>query len=137
MSTRILRNLSRFCVLLFFCFSAFSCSSKDSTSSTAQETSNSVATVQARDFAPGQLEAHYEKHGYQFGNITQDQYLQDAQALLDAAPDKDVLERIRPNGDIEHFRASTGEFADMTKRGRIRTYFKTDFGYWMREDNGR
>jgi len=95
------------------------------------------AQVKADHFAPGQLEAHYLKHGDQFGQITQDQYLQGAQALLDAVPDKDVLERIRPNGDIEHFRVSTGEFAVMTKRGRIRTYFKTDYGYWMREDNGR
>ena len=41
--------------------------------------------VKAGDFAPGQLEEHYLKHGYQFGKITQEQYLQDAQALLDAA----------------------------------------------------
>jgi pyocin large subunit-like protein len=91
------------------------------------------AEIQAGDFAPGQLEAHFLKHGYQFGEITQEQYLQDAQALLDAAPGKDVIEKIRPNGDVEHFRASTGEFAVMTKRGRIRTYFKTDYAYWMRQ----
>ena len=89
--------------------------------------------VKAGDFAPGQLEAHYLKHGYQFGQITQEQYLQEAQALLDAAVGGDVLEKIRPNGDVEHFRVSTGEFAVMTKSGRIRTYFKTDYGYWMRQ----
>ncbi len=91
------------------------------------------AGVEASDFAPGQLEAHYLKHGYQFGQITQEQYLQDARALLDAAPGRDVLEKIRPNGDIEHFKVSTGEFAVMTQRGRIRTYFKTDDGYWIRQ----
>jgi pyocin large subunit-like protein len=90
-----------------------------------------LADVRAGDFAPGQLEAHYLKHGDQFGHITQDQYLQDAQALLDAAAGRDVLEKIRPNGDVEHFRVSTGEFAVMTKRGRIRTYFKADYGYWI------
>ena len=89
--------------------------------------------VRAGDFAPGQLEAHYLKHGYQFGQITQEQYLQGAQALLDAAPGGDVLEKIRLNGDVEHFRVSTGEFAVMTKRGRIRTYFKTDYRYWMKQ----
>lgn len=92
-----------------------------------------ITSVRAGDFAPGQLEAHYLKHGYQFGQITQEQYLQGAQALLDAVPGGDVLEKTRPNGDVEHFRASTGEFAVMTKRGRIRTYFKTDYGYWMRQ----
>jgi pyocin large subunit-like protein len=89
------------------------------------------AGVRAGDFAPGQLEAHYLKHGYQFGKITQEQYLQDAQALLDAPAGGDVLEKTRPDGDIEHFRVSTGEFAVMTKRGRIRTYFKTDYGHWI------
>ena len=90
-----------------------------------------LASVRAGDFAPGQLEAHYLKHGYQFGQITQEQYLQGAQALLDAAVGVDVLEKIRPSGDVEHFRVSTGEFAVMTQRGRIRTYFKTDYGYWI------
>ena len=89
--------------------------------------------LKAHRFAPGQLEAHYLKHGYQFGNITQEQYLQGAQALLDVSAGADVLEKIRPNGDLEHFRVSTGEFAVMTKRGRIRTYFKTNYRYWMRQ----
>ena len=93
------------------------------------------AEVKAGNFAPGQLEAHYLKHGYQFGDITQERYLQDARVLLDAFPGEDILERTRFNGDVEHFRISTGEFAVMTKRGRIRTYFKTDYGYWMRERN--
>ncbi len=87
----------------------------------------------AGNFAPGQLEAHYLKHGYQFGNITQEQYLQDAQALLNASPGKDILQKMRPNGDVEHYRVSTGEFAVMTNTGRIRTYFKTDDRYWMRQ----
>jgi len=129
----MLRNIPRFCILLLFCFCAFSCSSKDSTSFSTQETQRSITTVQAHDFAPGQLEAHYQKHGGQFGDITIDQYLAQARNLLDTAPGDDVLEKIRPNGDILHYRASTGEFAVMTPRGRIRTYFKTDMRYWMRQ----
>jgi len=89
--------------------------------------------VRADDFAPGQLEKHYLKHGYQFGTISQEQYLQGAQGLLNAQPDQDVLEKVRPNGDVEHFRVSTGELAVMTKRGRIRTYFKTNYWYWLRK----
>ena len=90
-------------------------------------------SIRADDFAPGQLEAHYLKHGYQFGEITQERYLQDARALLDAPAQGDVLEKTRSNGDVEHFRVSTGEFAVMTKRGRVRTYFKTDYRYWMKQ----
>lgn len=90
-----------------------------------------VTDVKATHFAPGELEVHYLKHGYQFGQITQEQYLQGAQALLDAEPGGDILEKIRFNGDVEHYRVSTGEFAVMTKRGRIRTYYKTNYGYWI------
>ena len=90
-----------------------------------------LEAVQAGNFAPGQLEEHYLKHGDQFPGLTQEQYLQGAQALLDASPGDDVLEKIRFNGDVEHFRISTGEFAVMTKRGRIRTNYKTNYGYWI------
>ena len=90
-----------------------------------------LAGVRAGDFAPGQLEEHYLKHGYQLGVINQEQYLHNAQTLLDAPAGADVLEKIRPNGDVEHFRVSTGEFAVMTKRGRIRTYYKSNYGYWI------
>ena len=129
----MLRNIARFCILLLFCFCTFSCTSRDSASSTAQETRRSIAAVQAHDFAPGQLEAHYQKHGGQFGVITIDQYLDQARDLLDAPAGNDVLEKIRPNGDILHYRVSTGEFAVMTPRGRIRTYFKTDMRYWIKQ----
>ena len=85
------------------------------------------------DFAPGQLEAHYAKHGYQFGSITQEQYLQGARDLLDAPGGKDVFQKARPNGDILRYRASTGEFAVMAGNGRIKTYFKTDYHYWLKQ----
>jgi len=133
MIIKILINFSRFCVLFLFCFCAFSCTSRDAASSTPEETSKSAATVQAHDFAPGQLEAHYRKHGQQFGAITIDQYLDQARDLLDASAGNDVLEKIRPNGDILHYRVSTGEFAVMTLHGRIRTYFKTGMRYWMEQ----
>ena len=94
---------------------------------------NTAANIKARDFAPGQLEAHYAKHGYQFGNVTIEQYLQGARDLLNALPGKDLLQKIRPNGDILHYRPSTGEFAVMAESGRIRTYFKTDYRYWQRQ----
>jgi len=97
-----------------------------------QSFASSYATVvRAGNFAPGQLEEHFLKHGYQFGKITQEQYLEGARALLDADPGGDILEKTRFNGDIEHFRLSTGEFAVMTKRGRIRTYYKTEYIYWL------
>jgi pyocin large subunit-like protein len=124
-----MRNFSRRFILKFLLFVLVGVSS--SLSYQPDLAAWDSTAVQAHDFAPGRLEEHYQKHGYQFGQITQEQYLHGAQALLDAEPGQDVLEKIRPDGDIEHFRVSTGEFAVMTKRGRIRTYFKTNYGYWL------
>jgi hypothetical protein len=131
---RIFKNGLRYSLIVLFCLGAFSCSSRDTTSSTAPGTRQvSVIGVQARDFAQGQREAHYKKHGQQFGAITIDQYLDQARSLLNAPAGKDVLEKTRPNGDILRYRVSTGEFAVMTPRGRIRTYFKADMRYWMKQ----
>jgi len=92
-----------------------------------------AVNVKAADFAPGQLEAHYFKHGHQFGNITQEEYLENAKLLLNSSAGKNILEKTRTNGDILHYRVNTGEFAVMAKNGRIKTYFKTDYQYWIRQ----
>jgi pyocin large subunit-like protein len=120
--------------LIFLCVVTPACSQRDTTASLIPESSTSYsANVKADDFAPGQLEAHYLKHGYQFGNITQAQYLDNARELLNAPAGNDVLEKTRTSGDILHYRVSTGEFAVMTRNGRMKTYFKTDYQYWMRQ----
>ena len=90
-------------------------------------------TAWAKDFGPGQLEAHYLKHKHEFGDITQEGYLNGAKILLNSASSKDILEKFRDNGDILRYRVSTGEFAVMAGDGRIRTYFKTDYRYWLRQ----
>ena len=131
---RVLKNVVRFSLIALACVLALSCSSRDTSVATSPETRQvSAVGIQARDFAPGQLEAHYQKHGQQFGSIAIEEYLAQARSLLDAPPGKDILEKIRPNGDILHYRVSSGEFAVMTPRGRIRTFFKTDMRYWMRQ----
>jgi len=120
--------------IIFLSIFTLSCSQRDTSSPSISEFNTSyVVNVKAGDFAPGQLEAHYLKHGYQFGSITQVQYLDNARALLNAPLGNDILEKTRPNGDILRYRVSTGEFAVMAGDGRIRTYFKTDYRYWMRQ----
>jgi hypothetical protein len=124
----------RYFLLIFLCTFSISCSQGDTPSSTIPRPSTRYGVnVKAGDFAPGQLEAHYTKHGYQFGTITQDQYLENARELLNARAGNDILEKVRSNGDILHYRISTGEFAVMASDGRIKTYFKTDYQYWMRQ----
>lgn len=124
----------RYFLFIFLCSFTLSCSSRDASSPSISASNTSyVVSVKAGDFAPGQLEAHYLKHGYQFGNITQGEYLENARELLNAPAGNDILEKVRSNGDILHYRVSTGEFVVMASDGRIKTYFKTDYQYWIRQ----
>jgi pyocin large subunit-like protein len=109
-----------------------SCSNRPSLQENARiaQTKNFVL---AKDFAAGQLQAHYLKHKNQFGDTSPEEYLKMARLLLNSAPSRDILEKRRANGDILHYRVSSGEFAVMTKDGRIRTYFKADYNYWLRQ----
>lgn len=131
------RGLLCYAFLLFVCLFSFSCDSRLDAPSFPRDAGASRADsgtfIRAGDFAAGQLEAHYLKHGYQFGTISQGQYLENARMLLNAPVGGDVYGKTRLNGDILRYRASTGEFAAMNMRGRIRTYFKTDYRYWMRQ----
>lgn len=120
--------------LIFLCICAFSCSQRDTSPPfIPKSNANYLSNVKAKDLSLGQLEAHYLKHGYQFGNISQNQYLEGARNLLNAPVGNDLLEKTRSNGDILHYRVSTGEFAVMASDGRIKTYFKTDYQYWMKQ----
>ncbi|MFC1752716.1 hypothetical protein ACFL96_04895 [Thermoproteota archaeon] len=122
-------------ISLVFCLGFISCSGQDNAATTQKSDSAAIRmrSIWAKDFAPGQLEAHYKKHKSEFANITIEEYLGRARSLLNAPVDRDVLEKVRSNGDILHYRVSTGEFAVMTSSGRIRTYFKTNYSYWMRQ----
>jgi pyocin large subunit-like protein len=83
-------------------------------------------------FAPGQLEQHFAKHGGEMGFATKEDYLRAAQALVSGAPG---VETWRRGGDTLFFRESTSEFAVLSERGVIRTYFKPSDGrrYWARQ----
>jgi pyocin large subunit-like protein len=113
-----------------FIFNSCSGNNSQKENSTALQTKTFIL---ARDFAPGQLEAHYKKHKNEFSNITQQEYLSNARLLLNSAPSRDILEKRRSNGDVLHYRVSSGEFAVMAKDGHIRTYFKADYKYWLKQ----
>lgn len=120
-------------IVLCLCILNISCSQQKSSSSDTNPVALPIPRIWAKDFAPGQLEAHYLKHKDEFGDITQQEYLENARTLLNAAPDKDILEKVRANGEVLHYRIGSGGFAVMTKTGRIKTYFKTDYHYWLRQ----
>ena len=128
-------NLYKLSFFLFISLYFFvSCSSQvESDRQVSEATESSFSRVEAGGFFPGQLEAHFLKHRNEFGEITQEQYLEQARDLLNASVSKDILEKNKKNRDILHYRVSTGEFAVMTEIGRIRTYFKADYRYWLRQ----
>jgi pyocin large subunit-like protein len=81
------------------------------------------------------LEEHYEKHGAEFGRITRQDYLRQAQHLRDAAAGGPVLESVRRDGVATRFDRDTGAFIAFNPDGTIRTFFKPNDGerYFRRQ----
>lgn len=69
------------------------------------------------------LEEHFFKHGKDFGNITQEQYLKAAQQLRDAHPGKNVLEVKRKDGGGAKFDTRNNNFVAYDADGTLRTFF--------------
>ena len=81
------------------------------------------------------LEEHYDKHGPEFGRITKQDYLHQAQLLRDAAVGGPVLETLRRDGVTTRFDRQTGAFIAFNGDGTIRTFFKPNDGerYYRRQ----
>ena len=69
------------------------------------------------------LDEHFEKHGREFGPITEQQYLQMAQQLRDARPGPNILQSRRPDGVLSRFDRKHGYFGAYDPDGTIRTFF--------------
>ena len=78
---------------------------------------------------------HYEKHGAEFGSITIEQYLSQAQTLRDRPAGGKVLEFIRADGVVTRYDRDSGDFIAFNSDGTIRTYFKPNAGerYFLRQ----
>lgn len=99
-----------------------------------------LAAVLALAAGPGfrthhQLEEHYQKHGREFGSISEMQYLHLAQQLRDAPVGGSVLEIIKPGGVISRFDRRKGYFGAYDPDGTIRTFFVPNDGerYFRRQ----
>ena len=68
---------------------------------------------------------HFEKHKDEFGFVTLDQYIQGAVNFINN-PSKDILRNRQRDGDYAYYNPKTAEYAVMSSRARIRTYFKLD-----------
>lgn len=82
------------------------------------------------------LEEHYEKHGAEFGHITKQEYLAQAQMLRDAPVSETILQAVRKgDGVVTRFDKSTGAFIAFNRDRTIRTFFKPNDGerYFRRQ----
>lgn len=78
---------------------------------------------------------HYDKHGAEFGSISKEEYLRQAQTLRDRAAGGDVLEITRADGVVTRFDKQSGAFLAFDSNLTIRTYFKPNDGenYFRRQ----
>ena len=81
------------------------------------------------------LDEHYDKHGAEFGRITKQDYLRQAQLLRDAEVGGPVLQTVRADGVTTKFDRQTGAFVAFNRNGTIRTFFKPNDGerYYRRQ----
>lgn len=79
-------------------------------------------------------DSHYKKHGDEFGDITQEEYLEKANELIDNQSDS-VLRKRSDDNDYLYFNKDTNEFLVLSEDGYIRTYFIPNSGikYWERQ----
>ena len=81
------------------------------------------------------LDEHYAKHGAEFGRITKQDYLHQAQLLRDAEVGGPVLQTVRADGVTTRYDRQTGAFVAFNRNGTIRTFFKPHDGerYYRRQ----
>jgi pyocin large subunit-like protein len=82
-----------------------------------------------------QFDEHFAKHGREFGNISQSEYLHLAQELRDAPAGGPVLEIVKPHGIVTRFDKRSGAFGAYNRDRTIRTFFKPNDGerYFRRQ----
>lgn len=85
------------------------------------------------------LQEHYAKHGAEFGDVSQGEYLRRAQALRDAPVGGDVVELRRGDGSVSRFDRASGAFLAFDADGTIRTFFRPNDGerYFRRQARRR
>ena len=80
------------------------------------------------------FDEHFQKHGSEFGDITKEEYLEMANALIASTSDK-VLHKTASDGDSLFFDSENGYFLVISEDGYIRTFFIPSSGinYWNRQ----
>jgi hypothetical protein len=81
------------------------------------------------------LREHFQKHGTEFGEIGESEYLRLAQDLRDRPAGGQVLESVRADGVITRFDRASGAFLAFDPDRTIRTFFRPNEGerYYTRQ----
>jgi pyocin large subunit-like protein len=108
---------------------------RDSTATTGTHDDAVPARANIGFATERRLNEHYEKHGAEFGRITRQDYLRQAQLLRDAQVGGPVLQTVRADGVTTKFDRQTGAFVAFNPNGTIRTFFKPNDGerYYRRQ----
>jgi pyocin large subunit-like protein len=94
-----------------------------------------VSRPEIRFASHQKLVEHYQKHGREFGSVTMEAYLHQAQELRDGPAAGSVLQFVRADGVISRFNRTNGDFIAFNPDGVIRTYFRPNDGeaYFRRQ----
>ena len=74
------------------------------------------------------FDQHFQKHGSEFGDITQEEYLRLANDLLNSDSHTVLHKTEKEDGDDVFFDTATGYFLVLSTDGYIRTFFVPDKG---------
>ncbi|MEG0072476.1 MAG: hypothetical protein RR362_01215 [Raoultibacter sp.] len=96
---------------------------QDSTSAPVQPSEQRYRFASQEKF-----DQHYKKHGREFGDISQDEYLQKANDLIESSAPTVKTKSEKTDGDTCYYDTATNEFLVLTKKGVIRTFFHPDDG---------
>ena len=115
--------------------------SADSATASRSAATDTIASSQTRVGArrrlrrPATARRAFEKHGAEFGHISKQDYLRQAQLLRDAKVAVRCLKTVRRDGVVTRYDQQTGAFIAFNANGVIRTFFKPNDGerYYRRQ----
>lgn len=89
----------------------------------------------AKDFKKTTFKLHVAEHMTSLGLSTPESYRAHAVAFANRVDRENHVSYIRKNGDTVKFSKKTGEFAVITKKGIVTTYFKPAAGlsYYIKD----
>ncbi|MCR5800458.1 MAG: hypothetical protein K6G69_10320 [Lachnospiraceae bacterium] len=93
----------------------------------------------ARAFNKYTLQDHYDRHGAQVGASSKESYEAHAVKFANTVNRKDCVSFIDGKGSTYKYNRVTNEFAVITKKGIVITYFKPTAGYiyYLNEKKGK